>query len=437
MKRLFTYQEGTNSIPEIFRTIPVAEKNFFLRILSFLGPGYLIAVGYIDPGNWSTDLTAGSQYGYKLLFVIGISSLLAVLMQSLAIRMGVVLNKDLAQCCSANTPLVGRVLLWLTAEIGIIATDLAELLGSAIALYLLFDIPLVYGVIITLLDVFLLLILMKYNFRYLESLILSFICIILACIVFQVFLGKPDFVDVAKGYVPSLDALKNPDMLYLSLGILGATVMPHNLYLHSAVVQSRDWKRDTKGIKNALRFANLDSLIALTIAFFMNSAILILAASAFYATGVGAVSEITDAYKLLTPLLGSGASTFFALALLFCGLSSSITATLAGQVVMEGFLHLRLAAWLRRLITRLLAGVPVIFTLLIYGDQEVTGLMNLSQVVLSLQLPLAVIPLVWFTSQKKYMGDFANPRLLAVSAWLGAIFICGLNFLLLGYFFSG
>ena len=409
------------------------------RMLAFLGPGFLIAVGYMDPGNWATDLAGGSRYGYTLLFVVMASNLMAVLLQSLALKLGIATDRDLAQTCRDQYSQPASWTLWGLAEIAIIACDLAEVIGSAIALKLLLGIPLLVGVIITSLDVLLILLLQSRGFRYIEAIVITLIGTIVGLFCVQVVLSRPAWMQVFHHlFIPSPAIVTNPDMLYIAIGILGATVMPHNLYLHSSIVQTRQYARSASGKREAIRLANIDSATALTLALFVNAAILIVAAAVFHRSGHYEVAAIEDAYKLLSPLLGAaGASTMFALALLASGQNSSITGTLAGQVVMEGFLQIRLTPWLRRLVTRMLAIIPTIAVVAIYGERGTDKLIILSQVVLSMQLSFAVFPLVKFTGNKNLMGEFVNARWLKGLAWATAIVIAGLNAWLLIQTFRG
>jgi manganese transport protein len=418
------------SLPEVYASVAVSRSpHFWRRLLGFIGPGFLISVGYMDPGNWATDIAGGSRFGYSLLFVIMLSNLMAILLQSLALKLGVATERDLAQLCHESYGPKASVALWILAEIAIAACDLAEVIGSAIALLLLFHIPLFYGVLITGLDVLLILLLQRWGFRYIEALVISLIGIILVLFGAQTFLSRPDWLGAVHGLlIPSSSIVTNPAMLYIAIGILGATVMPHNLYLHSSIVQSRRYQRTSEGKREAIRLANVDSAIALTLALFVNAGILIVAAAVFHRSGHFEVAAIEDAYKLLSPLMGAaGASTLFAIALLASGQNSSITGTLAGQVVMEGFIQLKVSPWLRRLITRSLAIVPTILVVAIYGERGTEKLLILSQVILSLQLSFAVIPLVQFTGNHERMGEFVNGRRLQMLAWATAIFIAGLN----------
>lgn len=427
-------------MPDAFSSVSVSRSpHFWRRLLGFLGPGFLISVGYMDPGNWATDLAAGSRYGYTLLFVIMLSNLMAILLQSLAIKLGVATEQDLAQVCRARSSKPVAIGLWIVAEIAIAACDLAEVIGSAIALQLLFHLPLIVGVLITSLDVLLILLLEHRGFRYLEALVIVLIGTIAALFGVEIFLSRPEFGPIlANLFIPSRPLLADPEMLYIGIGILGATVMPHNLYLHSSIVQTRDYPRTPEGKREAIRFANIDSATALTMALFVNAAILVVAAAVFHRSGHFEVAEIEDAYKLLSPLLGvTGASAIFAIALLASGQNSTLTGTLAGQVVMEGFINIRLPQWQRRLLTRLLAIVPTIVVVALYGEHGTARLLIFSQVVLSMQLSFAVFPLVAFTSNRKLMGQFVNARWLKYLAWLVAIVIAGLNAWLLVQIFRG
>ena len=422
----------TPSLAEVYRTIPVHGLTWWRKLLAFAGPGYLVAVGYMDPGNWATDLAGGSQFGYTLLSVVLISNLMAVLLQGLACKLGIVTGRDLAQACRDHYSKPVAFGLWVLCEIAIAACDLAEVIGTAIALNLLFNIPLAWGVFITALDVLLILYLQDKGFRYLEALVIALVMVVGLCFLFEIIISKPDFLGVAKGFIPTTEILRNPAMLYIAIGILGATVMPHNLYLHSSIVQTRSYEESAEGKKEAVRFAFLDSTIALSIALFINAAILIVAAATFYRTGNTQVAEIQDAYRLLSPLLGVGvASTVFALALLASGQNSTLTGTLAGQIVMEGFLNIRLRPWLRRLITRGIAIVPAAITAILYGESGTARLLILSQVILSMQLSFAVFPLVMFTSDKRKMGQFVNPGWLKFLAYSVAVIIATLNVWLL------
>jgi manganese transport protein len=426
------------SLAEAHRTIAVAGTGWFRKLLAFSGPGYLVAVGYMDPGNWATDLAGGSRFGYTLLSVILLSNLMAVLLQGLASKLGIVTGRDLAQACRDHYSPPVSLFLWVLSEIAIAACDLAEVIGSAIALNLLFGIPLTWGICITALDVMLILVLQNRGFRMLEALVIVLIATIGACFLFELIISRPDMAAVARGFVPTMQILRDRDMLYIAIGILGATVMPHNLYLHSSIVQTRRYEESAHGKREAVKFAFLDSTIALTTALFINAAILIVAAAAFNTSGHTQVAEIQDAYKLLTPLLGvTGASAVFALALLASGQNSTLTGTLAGQIVMEGFLDLRLRPWVRRLITRGIAIVPAVAVSILYGVSGTARLMVLSQVILSLQLSFAVFPLVRFTSDRVKMGEFVNPAWLKAAAYGVAFVIATLNAWLLVQTFAG
>ena len=424
------FGEPRLSLPEIHSSLPIPHSAKFLtKLVAFAGPGFMVAVGYMDPGNWATDLAGGSKYNYSLLSVIMLSNLMAILLQSLALKLGIVSGRDLAQACRDHFSRPVTYMLWVLAEIAIAACDLAEVIGSAIALNLLFHIPLLWGVCLTALDVLLILLLQEKGFRFIEALVISLIATISICFGLEIFFSRPSMIGIFHGLlVPSPQIVRDPGMLYLAIGILGATVMPHNLYLHSAIVQSRRFERTSEGKREAIRFCTIDSTIALSIAFFVNAAILIVSAAVFYRHGYNEVAEISDAHKLLTPLLGvTGASTVFALALLASGQNSTLTGTLAGQVVMEGFLNIRLRPWLRRLITRGLAIIPAIIVTAYWGTTGTAKLLVLSQVVLSMQLSFAVVPLVMFTSDRRKMGEFVNPRWLRALAWITAAFIACAN----------
>src|SRR3954463_8536230 len=403
------------SLPEVHRTILVPQTaSFWRKLMAFSGPGFLVAVGYMDPGNWATDLAGGARFGYALLTVVMISNFMAILLQHLCIKLGVATGRDLAQACRDHysTPVVWA--LWILCEIAIAACDLAEVIGSAIALNLMFGIALPIGVAITGLDVLLLLYLQNKGVRVLEALVITLVATVGVCFAFELVLARPDIGAVAAGFIPTADILADRDKLYIAIGILGATVMPHNLYLHSSIVQTRKYDENAAGKREAVRFAFVDSTIALSFALFINAAILIVAAASFHTSGHAEVAEIQDAYKLLSPLLGAGASTAFALALLASGQNSTLTGTLAGQIVMEGFLNIRIRPWLRRLITRLIAIVPAVIVAIVGGESGTAKLLILSQVILSLQLSFAVFPLVMFTSEPAKMGRFANPTWLKV-----------------------
>lgn len=414
----------SESLSEVHNSIETNHKKGWRRFFSFLGPAYLISVGYMDPGNWATDIAGGSQFGYQLVWVLLMSNLIALLLQSLSARLGIVKGLDLAQASRLAYPKWANYPLYVLAQIAIIACDLAEIIGMAIGLNLLFDIPMIWGISITVLDTILLLFLLKKGMRTMEAFIVSMVFVVGISFLFEMFIVEPNFVEVAKGLVPSkLDG----SALYIAIGIIGATVMPHNLYLHSSLVQTRKIERTTKGIKEAIKFNFIDTAVALNLAFFVNAAILILAAAAFYTNGFHEVAEIQDAHKLLEDIFGSAAPTLFAIALIAAGQSSTVTGTLAGQIVMEGHLNLRIQPWVRRLITRLLAIIPAFFTILHFGEDALGSLLILSQVVLSLQLGFAVIPLIHFNSDKKIMGEFAIKTWVKILAWSSAVVIIFLN----------
>ncbi|MBC7797317.1 MAG: Nramp family divalent metal transporter [Pyrinomonadaceae bacterium] len=427
------------SLPESNSTIAVGKNlGFWGKLFAFSGPGYLVAVGYMDPGNWATDLAGGSRFNYSLLSVIMISNLMAILLQSLALRLGIVTGRDLAQACRDHYSAPVSFLLWILCEVAIIACDLAEVIGSAIALNLLFGIPLIWGVLLTAFDVMILLLLQNRGFRWLEAVVITLVLTIGVCFAAEIIFSNPDVSGILTGFIPSSQIITNPEMLYIAIGILGATVMPHNLYLHSSIVQTRNYERTPDGKREAIKFATIDSTVALMFALFINAAILIVAAAAFYRSGNYEVAEIGDAYILLSPLLGvTGASTLFAVALLASGQNSTLTGTLAGQIVMEGFLNIRLKPWLRRLITRLIAIVPAVLVTFFYGESGTAQLLVLSQVVLSMQLSFAVFPLVMFTSDRLKMGEFVNPLWRKVLAYFVAIIIAALNVWLLIQTFRG
>jgi manganese transport protein len=431
------YPRTQPSLPESHHTIHIPRGvSFWRKALAFAGPGYMVAVGYMDPGNWATDLAGGARFGYTLLSVILISNLMAILLQALALKLGIATGRDLAQACRDHYTRPVSFVLWVLCEIAIAACDLAEVIGSAIALNLLFGIPLIWGVCLTALDVLLILLLQNKGFRYLEAFVIALVATVGVCFGVELFMAQPAMAAVLGGLLPRTEIVTNPAMLYIAIGILGATVMPHNLYLHSSIVQTRKVLPDEASRREAIRFATLDSTVALLFAFFINAAILILAAATFHQTGHQEVADIGDAYRLLTPLLGTTfASTLFAVALLASGQNSTITGTLAGQIVMEGFLNIRLPAWLRRLITRLIAIIPAVIVPAMYGEHGAGSLLILSQVILSLQLSFAVVPLVYFTSQRRKMGVFVNSPVLATMAWAVAVVIMGLNaWLLIGTF---
>ncbi|MBC1370970.1 Nramp family divalent metal transporter [Listeria booriae] len=425
------------SLSEVNNSVAIPKNaTFFRKLFAFMGPGALIAVGYVDPGNWATSIAGGSAFGYTLLSVILISNLMAILLQSLASKLGIVTGRDLAQASRDSFPKKLSYLFWILAELAIIATDIAEVIGSAIALNLLFGIPLVWGVCITALDIFIVLLLQHKGFRWIEIIVITLMVTILVCFGAELIMSHPDVREIMEGFVPQKEVITNPAMLYIALGILGATVMPHNLYLHSSIVQTRQYERTTKGKKEAIKFSFIDSTFSLTIALLINASILILAAAAFYKTGQTNVAGIENAYALLNPTLGSSiASTLFAVALLASGQNSTLTGTLAGQIVMEGFLNIRLKPWVRRLLTRFLAIVPAVIVTALYGESGTNELLILSQVILSMQLSFAVIPLVLFTGDKHKMGEFVNKPWLKVLSWFVAILIALLNvYLLLSLF---
>jgi manganese transport protein len=430
---------GRASLAEVHRSVPVrAGWSPLRKLLAFFGPGYLVAVGYMDPGNWATSLAGGSAFGYTLLAVVVLSSLMAMVLQALSLKLGIASGRDLAQACRDHYSRPAGIALWLLCEIAIVATDLAEVIGTAIALNLLFGLPLLIGVVLTAADVLLILVLQARGFRWLEAFIIALVLVIFLCFTFEIVLSAPALSGVLGGLVPSPEIATNPQMLYIAIGILGATVMPHNLYLHSAIIQTRSYGLTEPIKRQAIRLATIDSTIALTIALLINGAILVLAAAAFHEAGRHDVAEIQDAYHLLAPLLGVPiASTVFAIALLASGQNSTVTATLAGQIVMEGFLDIRLPAWLRRLVTRLLAIVPAVVVTALYGTSGTAQLLILSQVILSLQLPFAVVPLVQFTSDRAKMGSLVNSRWLKWLAWVLAALIIALNLKLLFDFAAG
>jgi len=423
----------TNSLPEVFASIHIPkDAGFWRKLLAFTGPGLMVSVGYMDPGNWATDIAGGARFGYTLLSVIMISNLFAIILQYLALKLGIATERDLAQACRDHYSPKVSFCLWVLCEIAIAACDLAEVIGSALALNLLFHIPLIWGVLITGLDVLVILFFQYKGFRLIESIVASLIFIILACFGYEILATHPAFLPMLNGLIPRNEIIVNPSMLYITIGILGATVMPHNLYLHSSIVQTRDYDRNDEGKKMAIKYATIDSTVALMFAFFINAAILIVAGAAFHTSGHKDVADITVAYKLLTPLLGAGlASILFAVALLASGQNSTLTGTLAGQIVMEGFLNIRLRPWLRRLITRAIAIIPAFIITFLYGEKGIAGLLILSQVILSMQLSFAVIPLVLFTNNKAKMGQFANSLLTKIIVGIVAVIILVLNLYLL------
>src|SRR5205809_1597609 len=425
------------SLSEVHRSLVVPPTaSFFRKLLAFAGPGFLVAVGYMDPGNWATDLAGGSKYNYSLLSVIMLSNLVAILLQSLSLKLGIATGRDLAQACRDHFSKPVSFFLWVICEIAIAACDLAEVIGSAIALNLLFGIPLPWGIVITAFDVLIVLYMQHKGFRLLEALVVALIATIAGCFLFEILISKPDAGAVLTGFLPSATILQDPDKLYIAIGILGATVMPHNLYLHSSVVQTRSYDETPAGRREAVKFAFIDSTVALSFALFINAAILIVAAATFHRAGQTGVAEVQDAYRLLTPLLGvTGANAVFAFALLAQGQNSTLTGALAGQIVMEGFLNIRIRPWLRRLITRLIAIVPAALTAIFFGESGTAKLLILSQVILSLQLSFAVFPLVWFTSDRVKMGEFVNPTWVKALAYLVAVVIAALNAWLLAQTF--
>jgi manganese transport protein len=421
------------SLPEVHRSIVVpGQSSFWRKMAAFAGPGFLVAVGYMDPGNWATDLAGGAQFGYTLLAVVMISNFMAILLQHLCVKLGIATGRDLAQACRDHYSPPTIWFLWIICELAIAACDLAEVVGSAIGLQLLFGIPIVWGCVITCLDVLAVLFLQNKGFRYIEAVVVTLILTIGGCFAFELFFAQPSLTGVMLGFVPSTEIIKNQSMLYVSIGILGATVMPHNLYLHSSIVQTRNFERSAEGKREAIKFATIDSTFALMFALFINAAILILAAAVFHWSGHKDVAEIQDAYQLLSPTLGvTIASTLFAVALLASGQNSTLTGTLAGQIVMEGFLNFRITPWLRRLITRGIAIVPAVVIIGLYGENQTTELLVASQVVLSMQLGFAVWPLMRFTGEKAKMGEFVNPVWVKILGWTTATIIITLNVKLL------
>lgn len=426
-------EKSSNSLNEVFSSVNIPKDGSFKKkLLAYMGPGLLVAVGYMDPGNWATDIAGGAQFGYTLLSVILISNLFAILLQHLSVKLGVVAERDLAQACKDHFHPAVNFVLWIFCEIAIAACDLAEVIGSAIALNLLFGIPLSWGVVITIIDVFLILFLQAKGFRYIESIVGGLIFIIFVAFFYEIFLSQPDIIPLLEGLIPKKEIITDPSMLYIAIGILGATVMPHNLYLHSSIVQTRNYPRTTEGKKEALKFASIDSSLSLMLAFVINAAILIIAAATFHTSGNKDVADINDAYMLLTPLLGTTlASIFFGIALLASGQNSTLTGTLAGQIVMEGFLNIRLKPWVRRLITRTIAIIPALIISIMYGEKGTAELLVFSQVILSMQLSFAVVPLVMFTNSKAKMGEFANKMWLKVLAFVISAIIIVLNLYLL------
>ena len=421
------------SLPEVHRTIMVpVNASFWRKCLAFAGPGFLVAVGYMDPGNWATDLQGGAQFGYTLLSVIMISNVMAIILQHLSVKLGIATGRDLAQACRDHYPQPVVWFQWILCELAIAACDLAEVIGSAIALQLLFGIPLVWGCLITALDVMIVLLLQHRGFRYLEAVVVTLIATIGTCFAVELLIAKPAVGAMLGGFVPSMEILRRPEMLYVAIGILGATVMPHNLYLHSSIVQTRKYEQSAGGKRDAIKFATLDSTFALMFALFINGAILVLAAAAFHLSGHAAVAEIQDAYHLLDGLMGvTFASVLFAVALLASGQNSTLTGTLAGQIVMEGFLNIRMRPWLRRLITRAIAIVPAVIVIGIFGESKSTQLLVASQVCLSMQLGFACWPLMRFTGERAKMGEFVNPWWIKLLGWGTTLLIIGLNVKLL------
>lgn len=426
-------EKHQNSLQEVYSSIKVpADAGFWRKLLAFTGPGLMIAVGYMDPGNWATDIEGGARFGYTLLSVILISNLFAIILQHLSLKLGIATERDLAQACRDHFSPGVNFVLWILCEIAIAACDLAEVIGTAIALNLLFGIPLSWGVVITVIDVFLILFLQAKGFRIIESIVAGLIFIILGCFAYELVVSQPQLFPILEGLVPQKEVITNPTMLYIAIGILGATVMPHNLYLHSSIVQTRAYPRTEAGKREAIKFATIDSTFSLMLAFFINAAILILSAAAFHTSGNHDVADINDAYELLTPILGTTlASIFFGVALLASGQNSTLTGTLAGQIVMEGFLNIRLKPWVRRLITRLIAVIPALIVAILYGEKGTAELLVFSQVILSMQLSFAVIPLIMFTNSKLKMGVFANKPWLKILIFFISAIILGLNIYLL------
>ncbi len=425
--------DTNHSLPEVYASVYVPKDgSFWKKLWAFTGPGLMVAVGYMDPGNWATDIAGGAKFGYTLISVILISNLFAMLLQHLSLKLGIASGQDLAQACKSSYSKPVSFILWILCEIAIAACDLAEVIGSAIALNLLFGLPLTVGVFITILDVFVLLYFQGKGFRALEAIVGSLIFMIFCCFTYEIIVSQPSVSQIFGNLLPKPEIITNPAMLYVAIGILGATVMPHNLYLHSSIVQTRNFEKNSEGKRSAIFFATIDSTLSLFIAFFINAAILILAAASFHNTGNQNVADINDAYHLLDPVLGvKFAGIFFAVALLAAGQNSTLTGTLAGQIVMEGFLNIRLKPWIRRLVTRLVAVIPALIVTIIYGEKGTGELLILSQVILSLQLSFAVVPLVIFTSDKLKMGEFVNSKTLKIASWIVAIIIICLNVYLL------
>ena len=439
MKKPWQREKISNSLSEVHASINIPkDAGFWRKMFAFMGPGLMISVGYMDPGNWETDIQGGAKFGYTLLSVILISNFFAMILQHLSLKLGVATERDLAQACRDHYSPRVNFMLWIFCEIAIAACDLAEVIGAAIALNLLFGIPLTWGIVITTLDVLLILMLQAKGFRWIESIIAGLIVLIFGCFAYEMIISKPEIFPLLQGLVPQKEIVTNPTMLYIAIGILGATVMPHNLYLHSSIIQTRNYERNETGKREAIKFGTIDSSVSLFLAFFINAAILILAAATFHHTGNQDIAGINEAHEMLTPLLGTSlASIFFAIALLASGQNSTITGTLAGQIVMEGFLNIRLKPWLRRLITRLIAVIPALIVSILYGEKGTSELLLLSQVILSMQLSFAVVPLVMFTSDKLKMGVFVNKNWLKISAWIIPIIIIILNSYLLYQTFFG
>jgi manganese transport protein len=431
---MITENNNTNhSLPEVYGSINVPKNgSFWKKLWAFTGPGLMVAVGYMDPGNWATDIAGGAKFGYTLISVILISNLFAMLLQHLALKLGIASGQDLAQACKSSYSKPVSFALWILCEIAIAACDLAEVIGSAIALNLLFGLPLTVGVIITVFDVLVLLYFQGKGFRALEAIVAALIFMIFCCFTYEIIVSQPSVIQIFGNLLPKPEIITNPAMLYVAIGILGATVMPHNLYLHSSIVQTRNFEKNSEGKRSAIFFSTIDSTLSLGIAFFINAAILILAAASFHNSGNQNVADINDAYHLLDPVLGvKFAGIFFAVALLAAGQNSTLTGTLAGQIVMEGFLNIRLKPWIRRLVTRLVAIIPALVVTIIYGEKGTGELLILSQVILSFQLSFAVVPLVMFTSDKLKMGEFVNSKILKIASWIVAVIIIGLNVYLL------
>ena len=439
MKKPWQREKISNSLSEVHASINIPkDAGFWRKMFAFMGPGLMISVGYMDPGNWETDIAGGARFGYTLLSVILISNFFAMILQHLSLKLGVATERDLAQACRDHFSPRVNFMLWIFCEIAIAACDLAEVIGAAIALNLLFGIPLTWGIVITTLDVLLILMLQAKGFRWIESIIAGLIVLIFGCFLYELIISKPEIFPMLEGLVPKKEIVTNPKMLYIAIGILGATVMPHNLYLHSSIIQTRNYERNETGKREAIKFGTIDSSVSLFLAFFINASILILAAATFHTTGNNHIAGINDAHEMLTPLLGTSlASIIFAVALLASGQNSTITGTLAGQIVMEGFLNIRLKPWLRRLITRLIAVIPSLIVAILYGEKGTSELLILSQVILSMQLSFAVVPLVMFTSDKLKMGIFVNKPWLKISAWVISIIIIILNSYLLYQTFFG